>query len=163
MLFVLYVLLAVVTTIYLFMSARMDLKERQIYTMPCFLLTLSWCVYLLDMQVFDWRHLVLYWFFHHVLWRLFNHFKVWGAGDSDVFLLLCNVLLAVLGAKSWVVILIAECVCVITALASAILVAVLEFRQKEKGIDLYSKVAVVPGFAIVIIALLIFGLLGRMV
>lgn len=163
MLMFLYVLLMVVTTIYLVSSAKMDIRERQVYTLPCFFLTLSWGLYILNMEVFIWQELVLYWLLIHVVWRLFNHFKVWGEGDSDVFLLLSNIVLATLWQNNWIVILIGVCICLISSLAMAILISIFEFEEKELSIGLDSKVAVVPGFAVVMIFLMIIGFVGRLV
>ena len=158
-----YMLLATTTIIYMVLSARMDLRERQIYTTPCFFLTLSWWAYSLNVGMFDWKILTMWLVFHYVLYRMFNHFRIWGAGDSDVFLLLSNVLVAVLGERGWLTVLFAECVCVVMALAVAILIAIFEFRTKDEKVDLHSKVAVVPGFAVVVILVLIFGFMGRVV
>ena len=163
MLMFLYVVLSIVTFVYLILATKMDLKERQIYTMPCFFLTISWSLYLLDTEAFVWQELVLYWLLIHVLWRLFNRYKVWGEGDSDIFILLCNVILATLWSGSWVTILIADCVCLICALAVAILVAVFEYGDMNLRLEPDSKVAVVPGFSVVICCLLIFGFIGRVI
>jgi len=163
MLLGLYIVLAIVTVVYMVLSARMDLRERQIYTTPCFFLTLSWWLYLFNMGIFDWKILVIWFVVHYVLYRLFNHFRIWGAGDSDVFLLLSNILLVVIGERGYWTVLFTECVCIVMALAIAILVAIFEFRGKEEQVNLHSKVAVVPGFAVVVIILLGFGLLGRLV
>ena len=163
MLMVLYVMLSMVTMVYLTCSARMDLKERQIYTMPCFFLTLAWGIYLIDINAFVWQELILFWLLIHVVWRLFNHFKVWGEGDSDVFLLLSNIVLATLWKNSWGEVLIGLCVSLVASLAVAILIGVLEYGVKAQSISVGSKVAVVPGFAVVMIFLMIIGFLGRVV
>lgn len=157
----LFMILAVVTIIYLILSARMDFKERKIYTFPGIMLSLSWLSYLFSTGEHTWQFLVSYALFNVSAWFLFNRMKIWGAGDSDVFLLLSNVLLAVVGPTSGCNILFLECIAIIGVMAVAIICGCIESKLKKEKISLKSKVAVVPGFAFVITVVLVIGAIGR--
>ena len=155
-------ILAVVTVVYLVLSARMDFKERKIYTFPSILLSLAWVSYLFSTGEHTWKFLVCYVLFNVFAYMLFNHIKIWGAGDSDIFLLLSNVLLAVVGPTSGWNILFLECIAIIGVMVVAIILGCIESKVKKEKICLESKVAVVPGFAFVITILLLIGVVGRM-
>ena len=157
----LFMILAVVTIIYLVLSAWMDLKERKIYSFPGIMLSLSWLSYLFSTGEHRWQFLVCYTIFHVALWFLFNRLKMWGAGDSDVFLLLSNVLLALTGPISGWRILFLECTALIGILDIAIIVGFIESKIKKSEFSLKTKAAVVPGFAVVISVLLVIGIIGR--
>lgn len=157
----LFIILAVVTVVYLVLSARMDFKERKIYTFPGIMLSLSWVSYLFSTGEHTWQFMVCYVLFNASAWMLFNRMKIWGAGDSDIFLLLSNVLLAVVGPTSGWNILFLECIAIIGVMVAAIIFGCIESKVKKVKISLKSKVAVVPGFAFVITVLLLIGVVGR--
>ena len=157
----LFMILAVVTIIYLVLSAWMDLRERKIYSFPGIMLSLSWLSYLFSTGEHTWQFLVCYTVFHAMVWLLLNRFKVWGAGDSDVLLLLSNVLLALTGPIRGWEILFLECTAFIGILDIAIIVGFIESKIKKTEFSLKTKAAVVPGFAVVISVLLVIGIIGR--
>lgn len=157
----LFMILAVVTIIYLVLSARMDLKERKIYTFPGIMLSLSWLSYLFSTGEHTLQFLVCFALFNASAWFLFNRMKIWGAGDSDVFLLLSNVLLAIVGPTSGWRILFLECIAIIGVMAAAIIFGCIESKLKKEKLSLKSKVAVVPGFAFVTVVILLVGMVGR--
>lgn len=78
-----------------------------------------------------------------------------------MFLLMSNVLLAVTGPISGIGIMFLECIAVIGVLFFAILFGFVESKLKGEKINFKSKVAVVPGFALVIIMLLVIAVIGR--
>ena len=157
----LFMILAIVTIIYLFLSAGMDLRERKIYSFPGIMLSLSWLSYLFSTGEHTCQFLVCYTVFHATIWFLLNHFKVWGAGDSDVFLILGNVLLALTGTISGWRIIFLECIALISILTIAIIVGFIESKIKKTEFSLKTKAAVVPGFTVVISVLLATGIIGR--
>lgn len=156
----LYIILTVITIIYLFLSACMDFKERKIYSFPAMILSISWFLYLISTGEYTKGFLVCYTFFNIAMWFLFNRMRIWGAGDSDMFLLLANVLLAVTGPIRGCEIIILECSAVIGIMCTAIIFGFIEGRVKRKKINLKSKVAVVPGFTFVITVMLLIGVGG---
>ena len=86
----LYIILAIVTVIEIVLTARMDIKERKIYTFPIFMISLSWLSYLFSTREYTWQFLLCYGIFNLSAWLLFNQIKMWGEGDSDLFLALSN-------------------------------------------------------------------------
>ena len=157
----LYMIIAIVTIIEFVMMARMDIKERKIYTFPMIMLSIAWLSYLFSTEEYAWQFLVCYTLFNLSSKFLFNRMKIWGAGDSDAFLVLSNVLLAVTGPVSGWMILFLECIAIMGVMAAAIVIGFVESKIKKEKLNLKSKVAVVPGFAVVITVLLIIGVVGR--
>ena len=105
-----------------------------------------------------------------------NYFHIWGAGDSDVFLLFASIILntySILGSKGMIqliytsqfhlvmeVILI-ECLSLAFALSLSVLISKIESKVKRTKLTLKSGIAVVPGLAIVMIGFMMAGVYGR--
>ena len=159
----LYIILALVTVIEIVLTARMDIKERKIYTFPIFMISLSWLSYLFSTREYTWQFLLCYGIFNLSAWLLFNQIKMWGEGDSDLFLALSNILLATVGNVGGCTILFLECMSLIYVMAMAICIGFIESRVKKEKLNLHSKVAVAPGFAVVIIVILVVGVIGRII
>lgn len=92
-----YLILSIVTGIYLILSSVRDLKERMIYSFPAIVLTLAWGTYSVELYENEYGFLLGAWIATVVLWFLFRRFSIWGEGDNDVFLLFAGVLLCTLG------------------------------------------------------------------
>ena len=58
---VMYVILAVLTLVYLIVSTVMDLKERMVFVFPAIALNALWSVYLLFSGSYDNTFLSVYW------------------------------------------------------------------------------------------------------
>lgn len=158
----LYIGLMVVTLVYVLSSAVMDVVERQIYTFPALLLSIAWFSYIAGTDEYSSKYLLAYGLFNIALWFIFNRFKLWGAGDSDMFLVASNVLLAVVGPVSGYRIMMYECLMVIGIMMFSIFVGFIESKVKKERLTRNSNVAVVPGFAFVIITLMFAGLFWRL-
>lgn len=159
----LYIILAVVTIIEIVLTARMDIKERKIYTFPIFMMSLSWLSYLFSTREYTWQFLFGYAALNLSAWLMFNRIKMWGEGDSDLFLALSNILLATVGNVGGSTILFLECMAIFFVMAFAIIIGFVESEVKKEKLKLSSKVAVAPGFAVVIIVILIIGVIGRII
>ena len=157
----LFLVLAVVTMVELLLLARMDLKERKVYSFPILMMSLSWLSYLLSTGEYKWQFLLSFAALNMSVWFLFNRFKLWGAGDSDMFLVLSNILLAVVGPCRGSKILFLESIALIVVMLSAMFFGYIESKVKKEKLNLHSQVAVVPGFAFVICGLLVMGVFGR--
>lgn len=91
-----YLILSIVTGIYLILSSVRDLKERMIYSFPAVVLALAWGIYSVELYENEYGFLLGAWVATVVLWFLFKRFSIWGEGDNDVFLLFAGVLLCTL-------------------------------------------------------------------
>ena len=80
-----YLILSIVTGIYLILSSVRDLKERMIYSFPAIVLTLAWGTYSVELYENEYGFLLGAWIATVVLWFLFRRFSIWGEGDNDVF------------------------------------------------------------------------------
>lgn len=160
---ILYIPIVVLTIIYMIQSACMDIKEKKIYSNLCLMLAFDWALYL--MYAFGWNKLILlaYWAVHIVLYFIFNKFHVWGAGDSDMWMLLMNVHLAVFGPRSVCEMVIGECMCLVATLGIAIVISFIESKVKKEKFNKHYKAAVAPGFAVVISILMAAGLVWRII
>lgn len=86
-----YLILSIVTGIYLILSSVRDLKERMIYSFPAVVLALAWGIYSVELYENEYGFLLGAWVATVVLWFLFKRFSIWGEGDNDVFLLFAGV------------------------------------------------------------------------
>ena len=91
-----YLILSIVTGIYLILSSVRDLKERMIYSFPAIVLALAWGIHSVELYENEYGFLLGAWIATVVLWFLFRRFFIWGEGDNDVFLLFAGVLLCTL-------------------------------------------------------------------
>ncbi|MDD3240014.1 MAG: hypothetical protein PHW47_08025 [Lachnospira sp.] len=158
---ILYLVLSVATLVYGILSAMQDLKERMIYSFPCYVLTIFWGIYIWRMHQMSPVYLICFWVIHIVIYLCMNHFKIWGGGDSDFLFLFANVFLAIIGKGNVSAMAFMECMCLIVALSNSTWIGYLEGKVKKKKINLNSEVAVVPGFVVVMALLLMAGYFGR--
>ena len=73
-----YLILSIVTGIYLILSSVRDLKERMIYSFPAIVLTLAWGTYSVELYENEYGFLLGAWIATVVLWFLFRRFSIWG-------------------------------------------------------------------------------------
>lgn len=141
-------ILSIGTIIYVAFSAYQDLKERMIYCVPCYLLIILWGLYLCTLEMWKISFLVVFWGIHGVVYGVMNYFKIWGGGDSDFIFLFANVYLTTVGYANGYVIAVNECICLCIALLMSIAIGWIEGKIKGFDVNLQSKVAVIPGMAI---------------
>lgn len=154
-----YMLLAFATSIYLILCFVWDIKGREIFTFPCTLLTGLWIVFaVMTNRLSSWTQW-LYCLVLIVVFVIFNIKKIWGAGDSDLLMLLGAVYLCQGTGQISLTDFIALCFVIVLILLSAIIVGVIEAKIKNRQLGKDSSIAVAPGFAIVIICIMIGGFL----
>ena len=152
---ILFIGLAIASGIYLLHAGCMDLKERMIYSFPAILLTMVWSVYLLLDGHWNGYVLSAFWMLHLIVYLIMNRLHIWGAGDSDLFLLFANLVMLQARGNNLYQTLMFECVSLIIAMVLSLVIGAVEFQVKHKKWELKGKVAVVPGFSMVMILLLI--------
>ena len=148
---------AVITTVFMTLCFVMDIRERMIYAFPCVMLIPFWLV--LGIVATHRAALIGIIFALHMLaYFIFKTARIWGDGDSDVFLLYGTVFMtAVFTGKyeigiAWYIL--AELVGIIIALFISLVIGIMEAIIRKKMIEKTSSVAVVPGFSVVIAGLL---------
>lgn len=158
-----YLGLAIVTSIVLVLLAKQDLREQMVYAVPVILLHLIWCMYIWTKFDFTADFLVVFWSIHLVLYILFNRIGIWGAGDSDWFMLFADICLIGVKAESTHLLVFGECAFLICALMFSIFIGKIDARKKGKSYGIDTAIAATPGMAIVIIVLLFCGWIWRFV
>lgn len=159
----LYVALAILTVIYMIQSGYMDVKEKKIYTFPCQVLAVMWSCYILWTLEVDIKMFIGFWIIHIAIYILFNKLQIWGAGDSDILLLFGNVYFVAMEPVNAYSFVFGECICLVIALSFSILIGWIESKVREKRLGDKNKVAVVPGFSIIIAMLLVSKALGGVI
>lgn len=155
---------AVTTAVFMVMCLTSDLRERMIYAFPCYLLIPIWMMLSVastEKATMIGVILVL----HIVAYLVFQVAGIWGDGDSDIFLLYGVVFMSFMtqvkpeyGIGLY---LIAELLGMIAALLLSFLIGVVEAVIKKEKLTKSSSIAVVPGFSIVTIVLVIGMIFGR--
>ena len=157
-----YLILSIVTGIYLILSSVRDLKERMIYTFPAIVLALAWGIHSVEFYANEYGFLLGAWIATVVLWFLFRRFSIWGEGDNDVFLLLAGVLLCTLRFRTVPFLIFAASNLLALTQIGAVLVSLIEAKVKKEKVTSQSKIAVVPGLCIVVLGILLYGICVRM-
>ena len=147
--------IAVVSIIYLIHAGYMDVKERMIYSTPVIFLTIIWSSYLLLEGHWSGYELAAIWLSHLICYLLMNRLHIWGAGDSDLFLLFANIVLLQAKENNLYQTVMFECIALIIAMVISLAIGAVEFKLKHKKWELKGKVAVVPGFSVVMVLMLI--------
>ena len=156
------VILGMSTGIILVVLGIQDIKEKMIYTFPIFVLHGLWCIYLLLEQNHTSYYLAVVWLIHFLIYIIFNHWNIWGAGDSDIFMLFGNICLFATEIIPGYQFIIYECLYLALALSMSIVIGRIESKVRKSNCKLDTKIAVVPGMAIVMIGLIMNGVYWRM-
>ena len=151
--------LAVVTGTYLVLAAVWDLKNREIYTFPCNVLTVLWIVYAFVQSNVDVKVIATYIIFFIALYVAFNMTKTWGAGDSDLLLLYGSVTLAQMDGAITLLDVSSQCIALAVVLLISAVIGFIEAKIKKETLRKDSFIAIAPGYAVVIIISLIGGFL----
>ena len=159
-----YIAVAVTTIAFLVISFTTDLRERMIYSFPCLMLALSWCM-LGFTSIHNVAFIMTIILLHLLAYSLMRIFRIWGDGDTDVFLLYGAVYAAfgihAFGTESLCIYLIGELMGMVAALLLSFLIGFIEARVRKKKLSRSSSIAVVPGFAIVMAGLIIGSFIVR--
>ena len=154
-------ILAVITALFLLVSFAQDIKERTVYSFPCLILTGAWAIVSWSAASYTKAEIICFLLAHAVLFLLIRLFKIWGDGDSDIFLLFGNICMVFLNPGSTSTLAISESLLVVLAITISLLIGAVEYRIKKRKLSLKGDVAVIPGFSIVMIAVMITGLAER--
>lgn len=159
-----YVSVAMLTAVFVIFSFVTDIRERVIYSFPCMVLFLSWTVMGIDISE-SLIKVAIVAVIHLAVYGFLRATRIWGDGDSDLFLLYGAIYgvhhiwtestLPVTGYVFW------EVIGIMTALILSLLIGWMEALIRRKELEKGSSIAVVPGFTIVIIAMLIHMFIGR--
>ena len=151
-----FIAIAVATVI--FLSFTTDIRERMIYAFPCMVLILSW-ILMGVIGIKDTAFVITVLLLHLFVYSIMRILKVWGDGDSDVFLLYGAVYAAfaitTLDVKGMSAYLIMELIGMIVALLLSFGIAGIEALIRKEKLDKQSSIAVVPGFSIVMIFMIV--------
>lgn len=153
-------LIAATTGIYLVLATVWDIKSRVIYTFPCNVLTALWLVYAFIRGNVDVKEIALYIGFIIALYVLFNLTHIWGAGDSDLLLLLGFVYLAHIKDAFSLVDVSKLCIALVLVLLLSMGIGLVEARRKKEHLKKTSSIAIAPGYAVVIIGIMIGGFIS---
>ena len=160
---VVFLILAALTIIYLVWAAVMDLKERMIYVFPVLILHVAWSSYLLFSGIYSAEFISIFWLINLIVYLILNKFGIWGGGDSDLFLLFGNIVLASGAMTNGYAVAITECLYLCAGLGMSIGIGRIEAGMKREDMKLKREVAVVPGIALIMTALLIKGFIWRVI
>jgi len=153
--------LAVITAIFLLVSFAQDIKERTVYSFPCLILTDAWAIVLWGVVSYTKAEIIGFLLIHSSIYLLMRLFKIWGDGDSDIFLLFGNVCMVFLSPGSMLALAISECLLMVLAISLSLLIGAVEYRIKKRKFSLNGDMAVIPGFSVVMVAVMITGFVER--
>ncbi len=152
------VAIAFATVIFLTVSFTTDIRERMIYAFPCMVFILSW-ILMGVIGIKDTSFVIIVLLLHLFVYSIMRILKVWGDGDSDVFLLYGAVYAAfaitTLDVKGMFAYLIMELIGMIVALLLSFGIAGIEALIRKEKLEKQSSIAVVPGFSIVMIYMIV--------
>ena len=150
-------ILAIITAIFLLVSFAQDIKERTVYSFPCLILTDAWAIVMWGVASFTKAEIICFLLVHSSIYLLLRLFKIWGDGDSDIFLLFGNICMAFAKPGSILSFAISECLLMALAVALSLLIGAVEYKVKKRKFSLNGDMAVIPGFAVVMIAVMATG------
>ena len=90
------------------------------------------------------------------IWHI--KFHIWGDGDSDVFLLFTGIILCTFKIDNLLQFGFLICVFLVAAQLISLIAGVIEAGIKNRKLNRDSGLAVVPGFAMVLIIMIIYGI-----
>lgn len=152
-------ILSFITIAYLLFVSVQDMRERVIYTFPANVLTVVWGVVAIQKMTMPAIAVVGVIAGYLMLYVLFNKLRIWGEGDSDLFLLSSSVFLAVISAKLSIGNIIWQIILFALVLVIALIAGFVEAKVKKTKLDKSSSIALAPGFLVVICAMLMKGVI----
>lgn len=153
-----YFVLSFITVIILTLVAAQDFRERMIYSFPVLILTVIWMIYSIFFYWRRMRFVVFAWAITVVLYMAYKIFHIWGDGDSDVFLLFTGIILCTFKIDNLLQFGFLICVFLVAAQLISLIAGVIEAGIKNRKLNRDSGLAVVPGFAMVLIIMIIYGI-----
>lgn len=147
-----------ITVAFMVLCFATDLRERMIYAFPCMTLIALWTV----LGAISTGQFVLIGIavsVHLAIYLAIKNTGIWGDGDSDVFLLYGMIFMTMMLTGKYEIgitmYMILELIGMVFALVVSFVVALIEAKIKGQKLTKKSSVAVVPGFAVVIILMVV--------
>lgn len=146
---------AAVTAAFLIYCAVMDIRERMIYPLPALVISLSWITDAVPLYEDSLKLFLSCILTSLVMVFAFKLMELWGKGDSYMLFLFSTVLLAAVKAESLRSYFFFYLCGLTVSLILSLFIGLIEAKVRGQKISKELKIAVVPGFSIVIIALLL--------
>lgn len=152
--------LVIITSIYLCAITVQDLRERQIYTFPCSVLTILWVIVNMSIKMEPWYMTTLYMVICVIIAKALDYKHIWGAGDSDLFVLFTILYETFRVACFSIESLCLEILLFALAMILSLGIAWVEAKIRKEKLGKNSSIAVAPGLAIVTMILMWKGVIG---
>lgn len=147
-----------ITVAFMVLCFATDLRERMIYAFPCMTLIALWTV-LGTISTGQFVMIGIAVSVHFAIYLALKITGIWGDGDSDVFLLYGMIFMTMMLTGKYEIgitmYMILELIGMVFALVVSFVVALIEAKIKGQKLTKKSSVAVVPGFAVVIILMVV--------
>lgn len=153
-----YFSLALATIPVLVFLAAQDLKERMIYSFPVLFLSGAWAAHSVILYKDNPIFLITAWSATIALFTAYKISGMWGDGDSDMWLLFTGVILSTFELKNMLQFGFVVCILLVGVQGIALIAGLIEAAIKKRKLDRHSDIAVVPGFAMILIMVILYGI-----
>ena len=156
-----YILLGIISIPVLVFLAAQDIKERMIYSFPVLILSACWAVYSAYLYRNNPAFIMAAWLITAALYIAYRVFSVWGDGDSDMFLLFTGIILCSFEINNVLQFMFILSVSLVFSQLLALLGGIMEAKLKKMKLTRHSGIAVVPGFSVILMIAIVFGILRK--
>lgn len=153
-----YLILSLSTIPVLIFLSVQDFKERMIYSFPVLFLSGGWAMYSVMLYRDNLMLLIPAWTMTIALYAAYKVWSVWGDGDSDMFLLFSGIILCTFDIRNMLQFGFMISIFLVIAQVVALISGLIEAAIKKRKLDRHSDLAVVPGFAVILITVIIWGI-----
>lgn len=153
-----YLILSFATIPVLIFLSVQDFKERMIYSFPVLFLSGGWAMYSVMLYRDNLMLLIPAWTMTIALYAAYKVWSVWGDGDSDMFLLFTGIILCTFDIRNMLQFGFMISIFLVIAQVVALISGLIEAAIKKRKLDRHSDLAVVPGFAVILITVIIWGI-----
>ena len=153
-----YLILSLSTIPVLIFLSVQDFKERMIYSFPVLFLSGAWAMYSVMLYRDNLMLLIPAWTMTIALYAAYKVWSVWGDGDSDMFLLFTGIILCTFDIRNMLQFGFMISIFLVIAQVVALISGLIEAAIKKRKLDRHSDLAVVPGFAAILITVIIWGM-----
>lgn len=153
-----YLILSFATIPVLIFLSVQDFKERMIYSFPVLFLSGGWAMYSVMLYRDNLMLLIPAWTMTIALYAAYMVWSVWGDGDSDMFLLFTGIILCTFDIRNMLQFGFMISIFLVIAQVVALISGLIEAAIKKRKLDRHSDLAVVPGFAVILITVIIWGI-----
>ena len=153
-----YLILSLSTIPVLIFLSVQDFKERMIYSFPVLFLSGGWAMYSVMLYRDNLMLLIPAWTMTIALYAAYKVWSVWGDGDSDMFLLFTGIILCTFDIRNMLQFGFMISIFLVIAQVVALISGLIEAAIKKRKLDRHSDLAVVPGFAVILITVIIWGM-----